>query len=302
MRSAFFIISIQLFVLTFAIPVTAFNDDSRDDTRSPLLDTLCENAQVLNDSPTLKSSCKGDIVQLKSRNAVLIKNGRIISHNPVRDFKVSRNGKVYYRSQSGPFLSNESGRLNSLRTAVIIYLVSSQGDVVYLNDQGIVFKNGKPLNQNKGKVPFQIKKSSITGNPYYTTLNLTLSRNGRAVYINDMGQLYIDQEAMSQHTAKVKQFKIDSQASVFYLDDLGRLYKNKTRLSRKPVKVKNFKLNAQGEIAYLTDGTSNNLYFEKRKFSAGSHRILSFNFTGSGEVIYTDDKRRLWKMGLLISD
>ena len=37
---------------------------------------------------------------------------------------------------------------------MIIYLVSSNGDVVYINNQGIVFKNGEPLNQNQGKVNF----------------------------------------------------------------------------------------------------------------------------------------------------
>jgi hypothetical protein len=207
---------------------------------------------------------------------------------------------VYYRTQNDPFLSDESGKLNSLGGAVIIYLVSENGDVVYLNDQGIIFKNGAPLNQNQGKVIYQIRKTS--GQKIFVAPNIAITRNGRAIYINDMGMLYVDQMPMSSHTAKVLEFKVDSQATVFYLDDLGRLFKNKIKILQKPVKVKTFKLNARGQIAYLTDGASKNLYFEDQNLSAGSHRVLDFSFTGSGEVIYKDDKDRLWKMGQLISD
>jgi len=289
-----------LLLLTTISPVLAFNDDSRDDTRSAISNTLCENNQVLNDTPTLKSSCQGDIVYLKNHNAILVKNDKAISHFPVLDFKVSRNGKVYYRTQNGPFLSDESGKLNSLGGAVIIYLVSENGDVVYLNDQGIIFKNGAPLNQNQGKVIYQIRKTS--GQKIFVAPNIAITRNGRTIYINDMGMLYVDQMPMSSHTAKVLEFKVDSQATVFYLDDLGRLFKNKIKILQKPVKVKTFKLNARGQIAYLTDGASKNLYFEDQNLSAGSHRVLDFSFTGSGEVIYKDDKDRLWKMGQLLSN
>ena len=55
-----------------------------------------------------------------------------------------------------------------------------------------------------------------------------------------MGMLYVDQMPMSSHTAKVLEFKVDSQATVFYLDDLGRLFKNKIKILQKPVKVKTF--------------------------------------------------------------
>jgi len=289
-----------LLLLTIISPALAFNDDSRDDTRSAVSNTLCKNNQVLNDTPTLKSSCQGDVVYLQNRNAVLIKNGKMISHFSVLDFKVSRNGKVYYRTRNGPFLSDESGKLESLGGAVIVYLVSTNGDVVYLNDQGIVFKNGKPLNQNQGKVLYQTSETSSRA--FFSAPNLAITQNGRAVYINDMGLLYVDQIPMSLHTAKVLKFKVDSQATVFYLDDLGRLFKNKNKVLRKPVKVKAFKLNTQGQVAYLTDGASRNLYFEDRNLSAGSHRVLDFSFTGTGEVIYTDEKGRLWKMGQLISE
>ena len=112
-----------------------------------------------------------------------------------------------------------------------------------------------------------------------------------------MGLLYVDQIPMSSHTAKVLEFKVDSQATVFYLDDLGRLFKNRIKMLRKPVKVKAFKLNVRNQVAYLTDGASRNLYFEDQNLSAGSHRVLDFSFTGTGEVIYKDDIGRLWKMG-----
>ncbi|MEE3348075.1 MAG: hypothetical protein VX186_07950 [Nitrospinota bacterium] len=286
-----------LLLLTIISPVLAFNDDSRDDTRSAISNTLCENNQVLNDTPTLKSSCQGDIVYLQNHNAILVKNDKAISHFPVLDFKMSRNGKVYYRTRNGPFLSDESGKLNSLGGAVIIYLVPANGDVVYLNDQGIVFKNGEPLNQNQGKVIFQIREESTTGLRFFIVPNLAITRNGQAIYINDMGLLYVDQIPMSSHTAKVLEFKVDSQATVFYLDDLGRLFKNRIKMLRKPVKVKAFKLNVRNQVAYLTDGASRNLYFEDQNLSAGSHRVLDFSFTGTGEVIYKDDIGRLWKMG-----
>jgi len=300
-RFPFFSTCPALFLLIFLSPALAFDDDSRDDTRSAILNTLCENGQVLNDTSALKSSCQGDVVYLRNQNAVLIKNEKTISRIPVLDFKVSRNGKVYYRTRNGPFLSDESGKLESLGGAVIIYLVSSQGDVVYLNDQGIIFKNGRPLNQNQGRVRYQIIEVPSIGQKKSFAPNLAVTRNGRAIYINDMGLLYIDQVLMSPHTARVLKFKVDSQATVFYLDDLGRLFKNKIKVIQKRVRVKSFKLNSQGQVAYLTDGTSKNLYFEDRNLSAGSQRVLDFSFTGTGEVIYRDARRRLWKMGQLIS-
>ena len=85
--------------------------------------------------------------------------------------------------------------------------------------------------------------------------------------------------------------------SLGLLEDLGRLFKNRIKMLRKPVKVKAFKLNVRNQVAYLTDGASRNLYFEDQNLSAGSHRVLDFSFTGTGEVIYKDDIGRLWKMG-----
>jgi hypothetical protein len=291
---------IASFLLTISSPCFAFDDDSRDDTRA--INIFCDNNQVTNDTPTLKFSCAGDVVNLKNRNSTLIKNGKKISQLPVLDFKVSRNGKVFYRTRNGPFLSNESGKLNSLGGAVIVYLLSPQGDVVYLNDQGVVFKNGEPLNRNQGKVNIIVRNESFSGRLIISAPSLAISKTGQAIYINDMGRIYVDNVSFSTHTAKVLEFKIDSNAIVFHLDDLGRLYKNNTRLNHKPAKVKTFKLNSSGKVAYLTDGNSRNLYFGARNFSAGSHRIRDFNFTGTGEVTYRDDIGRLWKMGQLISN
>jgi hypothetical protein len=290
-----------LISLAFISPVHSFDDDSRDDTRSASINSFCENKQVLNDTPTLKSSCQGDIVNLQRQNSTLVKNGKPISRSPVLDFKLSRNGKVYYRTRNGRFLYNESGRLKSLGGAVIIYLVSSNGDVVYLNNQGIVFKNGAPLNQNQSKVIFLIKDETFSNQAIFSAPSLAIARTGQAIYINDLGRIYVDNISMSSHTAKVLEFKTDSQATIFYLDDLGRLYKNSTRISHKPTKVKLFRLNSRGKVAFLTDGKAKNLYFEGRNLSAGAHRILDFNFTGTGEVIYRDDLGRIWKAGRLIS-
>ncbi len=291
---------ITLFILIIVSQSQAFNDDSKDDTRSSRFNSICENYQVLNDTPTLKFSCLGDVVHLENRNSTLIKNGITIARLPILDFKVSRNGKVYYRSQNGPFLLNESGQLNSLAGAVRIYLVSTDGNIVYINDQGIVFKNGEPLNNKHGRVSLQIKEES--GGNSFTSPNLAVSRNGQAIFVNAMGQLYVNKIKMSPRTTKVKLFKVDKDANVYFLDDLGRLYRNQNVISQKPAKVKEFKLNAQGQIAYLTDGNSKNLFFENLNLTAGSHRITGFSFTGTGEVIYRDDKGRFWKMGKLILD
>jgi hypothetical protein len=70
------------YLLIVVSPALAFDDDSRDDTRSSSFNTFCENNQVLNDTPTLKSSCQGDIVYLKNHNAILVKNDKAISHFP----------------------------------------------------------------------------------------------------------------------------------------------------------------------------------------------------------------------------
>lgn len=300
MRFPVLTIYFLLALLVFISPAHAFDDDSRDDTRSSSISTICKNNQVSNDNSTLKSSCLGDIVYLQNRNAVLVKNKKIISQIPVLDFKVSRNGKVYYRTRNGPFLYNESGKLNSLGGAVIVYLVSPLGDIVYLNDKGVVFKNGAPLNHNQGRVVILVRDEAFSNQLTFSAPSLAISRTGQAIYINDMGRLYVDQVSMSPHTAKVIEFKVDSEASVFFLDDLGRLYKNRTKLFHKPVKVKSFRLNSRGQIAYLTDGNSRNLYFKNQNLSAGALRILSFNFTGTGEVIYKDENGRLWKMGRLL--
>jgi hypothetical protein len=299
MRSFFF--SVLLLLIYFST-VQAFDDDSRDDTRPEVLNTLCENNQIINDTPTLKSSCRGDIVNLRNRNTTLVKNGKTITQSPVLDFKVSRNGKVFYRTRTGPYLSDESGKLGSLGRAVIIYLVSANDDIVYLNDQGIVFKNGESLNQNKGRVIFHEQEISTPLQKLFFAPKLAVTTNGQAIYINDKGLLFVDRIAMSPRTARVIKFKVDSQATVYYLDALGRLFKDRTKVFQKAVRVKDFKMNIHSQIAYLTTGAAKNLYFEGRNLSAGSHRILSFSFTGTGEVIYKDDIGRVWKMGQLISD
>ena len=59
----------------------------------------------------------------------------------------------------------------------------------------------------------------------------------------------------------------------------------------------------RGEIVASYETTKGwYLYAPDHGASTGLPTSIGISFTGSGEVIYKDDKDRLWKMGQLISD
>ncbi len=293
--------ALALIVLALALPAPAsgFDDDSTDDTRSLLeIRTICDNGLTVLDTDLNKSSCAGDDVYLNQLESGLFKNGEEITHERILDFKVARNGAVYYLTEIGPYLYDEGGRLNSNGGTVILFLVSSSGDVVYLNDRGDVFKNGQELNRGSSRVLIESVEITFLKERSDLILNPAVSRNGKAIYINDGGQLYVEGERVNPLASNnILAFKINSTGDVYYLDDQNRLFRNKVRLYDGRFRVIEFQLSNIGEVAFLTDGISKNLYQEGRPLSAGASRVVSFRFNSRGEIVYQDALGRTWKNG-----
>ncbi|NIQ00853.1 MAG: hypothetical protein GWO19_10205, partial [Nitrospinaceae bacterium] len=129
-------------------PAAPFDDDSTDDSRNLVqIRQVCANGRVVIDSEDHRASCRGDVAYRDPRQIGLFKNERRLTDQPVLDFKIARDGTVYYRTVTGPFLYDENGRLESHASPVRLYLVSSSGDVVYLNDRDDIFQNEKELNR-----------------------------------------------------------------------------------------------------------------------------------------------------------
>ncbi len=289
-----------LLLLAFsALPAFAFDDDSTDDTRSLLeIRTICGNGRTVLDTDLNKFSCAGDEVYLNQLESGLFKNGEEITHERVLDFKVSRGGAVYYLTEIGPYLHDEGGRLNSNGGTVVLFLVSSSGDVVYLNDRGDVFKNGREINRGPARVRIESVEISFLSERIDLILNPAVARNGKAIYINEGGQLFVDGDRINPLTSNnLLAFKINSTGDVYYLDDQNRLFRNKVRLFDGRFRVIEFQLSNVGEVAYLTDGISKNLYLEDHPLSAGATRVVSFRFNSRGEIVYQDALGRTWKNG-----
>lgn len=287
-----------LFLPVMTAPALAFDDDSRDDTRSPVeIQTICASGRTVTDSADVKTSCEGDTVYVNRRNTGLFKNETRLNRQPILDFKVARDGRVYYRTKIGPYLYDEQGLLASHQGSVPLYLVSSSGDVVYLNSEGEIFKNGRELERDAGRVPLVLNKFRGDGRTVPLPLNPVVSPNGRAIYQNDTGFLYVDGERLNPKVTRVRRFLVNSTGDVYYLDDADRLYRNRKKLFDGRFRVIDVQLSPTGQVAYLTDQTANNLFFEDRVLSAGSRRVVSFSFNTAGEVLYQDSLGRLWMDG-----
>lgn len=290
--------TVLLAILWLAHPVFSFDDDSTDDTRSLLeIRTICENGRTIIDSGLNRSSCEGDDVYLNQLQSALFKNGKELIHKEILDFKIARNGKVYYRTEIGPYLYDEQGQMNSNGSVVTLFLVSSSGDVVYLNDHGDIFKNGVELNRGPARIPLRFAKIRFLGERIILFQNPVVSRNGKAIYINDAGQLLVDGNRIDPKTGNVVALRLNSEGDVYFIDDNNRLYRNTERLFDGRFRILEFQLSNAGQVAYLTDGISNNLFLEGQVLSAGSAKVVSFSFNSSGEIIYQDDLGRLWKNG-----
>ncbi len=292
--------AIAIGLALFAAPAAAFDDDSRDDTRSPEeVRTRCENGRTVTDSQEIKTSCAGDTVYTNRHNTGLFKNEARLNRQPIRDFKVARDGRVYYLSELGPYLYDENGPLNSHRAPVVVYLVASSGDVVYLNSAGEIFKNGAALESGAGRVPlaFERDRSGRHGPPR----NPLVSANGRAIYRDDSGFLYVDGERLAEQVKRIRHLLVNTAGDVYFTDDAGRLYRNRERLFDGRFSLIDVQLSPTGEVAYLTDQTANNLFLGNRALGAGSRRVVSFSFTSDGDILYRDSLGRLWQDGRQIT-
>jgi len=291
------------FLVPGAVSAVAFDDDSTDDSQPiGLVRTLCEDGRTLVDTGRVHFSCSGDEVYLDRIQPFLYKNEIQISAQPVLDFKISRNGKVFYRGLTGQYLFDENGMLESGASPVVVYLVSSSGDVVYLNENGQLYKNGIPLTPGTFTVPLVIAPYYIQGRRRDRVVNPAVSRGGHAVYLNNIQNLFIDDRQLNDQIFQVVDYKINSNGDVYILDQRDRLFRNDRKLYNGMFPVLEFALNVDGKVAFLIDLNFANLYFEGRRLSAGANRILSFHFNNRGDILYQDSRNRLWKNGVLIND
>ena len=73
-----------LFLPVMTAPALAFDDDSRDDTRSPVeIQTICASGRTVTDSADVKTSCEGDTVYVNRRNTGLFKNETRLNRQPI---------------------------------------------------------------------------------------------------------------------------------------------------------------------------------------------------------------------------
>lgn len=286
----------------------AFDDDSTIDLR--FFDKgRCKNGTNLNeDSGRSRFACDHTEAFVDSRD-YLYKNDKKISNNKIIDFKLSRGGKVFYRKQIdsqrvdkkkslvSAKLYSEKGLLYSGAGGVLLYLVSYDGDVIYLNENYEIFKNGKPLNAGAFKVPI-LRSRGDRGR----IISPKVSFKGTPIYINANGDLYKEGVRLNPVSAKVKTFLIDLKDNVYYVDSEARLFKNRRKIYGGPHKVVVWKLRYGGGVGFLVDHGKDNLIFQGRKYSAGASRIVSFRFNRSGNLIYRDDRNRRWNNGRQTGD
>jgi hypothetical protein len=265
------------------------------------LNTICANGHRIIDTELSKSSCQGDHAFISTRNTGLFKNENRLAHQPILDFKISRSGRVYYRTKIGPYLYDEKGPLNSGRGAVVLYLVAASGDVVYLNSSGRIFKNGVQLQQGAANVLLEQSDIILDGRRTKRVQNPVVSQGGKAIYQNDTGYLYVEGKRLNRKVTDVRAFRVNSNGDVYYSDGLNRLYRNSQKLYDGKFTLLDFQLSPRGQVAYLVNKSSKNLFLENRAFAAGSRQIVQFHFNNAGDLFYRDDIDRLWKNGKAIS-
>ncbi|MEE9259312.1 MAG: hypothetical protein V3U37_07185 [Nitrospinaceae bacterium] len=290
------------FIFIVSPSTWAFDDNSTDHTRSLTeIRTICESGATVTDGVRAHFSCSGEDVYVNRHQSTLYKNGTPIANQNILDFKISRNGRVYYRTRDGGFLYDENGKLESNGEPVTLYLVATTGDVVYLNERGEIFKNGAPLKHGPSFLRIIKKMKSIDGKTKTLIVSPVVSRNGLAVFLDKGDNLYVDGKRMNPRTSRVTSFKINSTGDVYYVDKNNRLFRNTGQLFDGKFRVLDFQLSPAGEAAYLTKNPANNLFLENQVLSAGARRVVEFHFNSSGEVFYRDEDGGLWKNGRQIS-
>jgi len=292
----------SLWTISLLSPALAFNDDSTDHSQSlTAIREICANGRLIKDTANARFPCKGQPVFLGRRSTYLFRDETRISRNQVLDFKLSRDGMLFYRDRFTSRLYRLDKLLDSGSSGVALYLVSTSGDVVYLNQSGFIFKNGAKLRQGASRVTIKQRDLNFVGGARGVIINPAVSRDGKAVYINDRGALYVDGKRVSARTSKVRNFKMNAHGDVFILDTAGRLFFNGKKLVDGRSTVKDYQVSPTGKLAFLTDAIANNLVFNGKTLSAGGQRVTNFHFTADGEVIYEDGLGRIWKDDKIIN-
>jgi hypothetical protein len=310
MTMKFLFLSVALII--FVSPSFAYNDDSYNDTALwESVNGKCIGGRVVKDTKNVKFSCTRDEVRLDPKTKLLYKNKIQLRGNEIKDFKVSRNGKVFYRDQDN-FLYDERGKLTNLGSKVSLYLVSTSGDLVYLDQRGDMFKNGVKLSSNevihKKFLTVRFVNEQRLPSERRFSINPAVSRNGKAVYIDGpslgpgpLGSLYVDGIRISPGNIQVTDFKVTPDGEVVYRDSKDRLYLNRKPISNGDTYVRNFgnyKVNNFGHVAYLDD--SNALHFRGKIQPTDTRRVVSFYFNSNGDLFYKDTKGIRWKNGRVI--
>jgi hypothetical protein len=286
-----------LLVFWISLPSSAFafqNDSAYHAPTTRHLRWTCDDGRFLWDPPdsfihgiTLRNrSCSNDEAMV-DRRGYLYKNEKQISRWPVSDFKISKNGKIYYRLKRDRKLYSEQGLLNSGLTRVVRYWVSASDNVVYINEDGEIFKDGNLLWAGAGKI---------------LRWSVTVSVNGNAIYLNRDRDIFFDGEKLNRSTSRVSYFAVDINSNIFFVDRSGKLFRNNQDLYTGPDRVQSIALGPRGAIAFLTSARRDNLHFQGLRYSAGIERIIDFEFNRRSELIYLDAVGRRWNNGLLVFD
>ena len=289
-----------IFLLFFMAPILAFafDDDSTVDiTRWVTILSACDptGRTQSGDRSSFKMSCQGDIVLLDDHGK-LKKNGRVIFDRRPSDFKVARNGTVYFRYRGR--LYKERDELSSGAGSVVQYFVASNGAVVYVTSTGDVYRDGEKLAHGSSKVNPNSRQvlSLLNPNPRQVR-NVVVTRQGDAVYKNQGGDLFKNERKLNPITQEVSSFILDEDGNVYWISMDRRLFENDREIQLGIEKVVRIGLGDDHQLIILTTGDRDNLFLGDHRLTAGGSKIIDFHITPSGKAIYTDSHGRHWDDG-----
>ncbi len=278
----------------------SFDDDSKVDVTvwNQGLD-YCQDGRATQDTQLSKLSCNDDEVFI-GRNGNLIKNETAIFRRTPESFKVSRDGTVFLLF-SGK-LYREGQVLQSGAGNVVYYMVSTNNRVLYLNDLGDVYRDGKKLDHGAYRVrPLKGLFNKIE--------NPAIGISGDAVYVNENGDIFKNGTRLNPTASRAsvlkysardrKFFLLDKSGNVYWVSKSGNLFQNSTRVHSGVDPVRRMALDDQGKLLYLTDGNRDNLYYDGVKLNSGGAQVTDFQVLRNGSIIYKDSNGRRWKDGHL---